>query len=198
VTRGRAQLHGKAALDRLYRGFHGTGAGLLFLDFDDVICTSKPYGGYDLFQAADEQPADLFERLWHPPAVQALLTILEEHAPRVVITTSWLRLMERAGFEALFRKTGLEPVANALHQQWEAPALRGVTRHGAIELWLHSYYRGEPLIILDDELSGTGLKGSKLDRIGSVLLCEQGVGLHAGHLPLVRKALTGAPHDSIG
>lgn len=185
------KLHGKAALDRFYRGHRCPGAGLLFLDFDDVICTSKPYGGYDLFQDESERPADLYEKLWHPPAVQALLAILEEHAPRIVITTSWLRLMEREAFEALFRRTGLAAVADALHPAWEAPALRGMTRLDAIESWLHRNYRGEPVVILDDDLSGIGLRGSKLDRAGCVVLCEREVGLHQGHLLSVRAALSG-------
>lgn len=184
--------HGKAALNRMYRGHRGNGPGLLFLDFDDVICTSKPYGGYDLFVPAEERPSDLYERLWHPPAAQTLLEILEAYGPRVVITTSWLRLMERNGFEALFRKTGLGVVADALHSAWEAPAMRGMTRLGAIEKWLHAHYQGEPVVVLDDELSGTGLRGSKLDRVGCVVLCEQDVGLHRGHLPLVHRALKGA------
>lgn len=184
---------GGPALARLYRGQRGPGPGTLFLDFDDVICLGEPYGGYDLHQAVDVRPPDLFERLWHPPAATTLRAIVEEHAPRVVITTSWLLMMDqRESFEALFTKTGLEPVARALHQQWEAPALRGMTRFDAIERWLLAHYEGEPLVVLDDERSGTGLKGSKLDRAGCVVLCEENVGLHAGHLPLVRKALAGS------
>ena len=186
-----ASLHGKAALDRLYRGFRNAGTGLVFLDFDDVICINKPYGGYDLFQAVDVQPADLFDRLWHQPSVEVLLSVLKEFNPRVILTTSWLRLMERPGFEALFQKTGLAAVTDALHERWEAPAMRGDTRARAIERWLHANYRGEPLVVVDDVLSGTGLRGSKLDRAGCVLLCEEGVGLHAGHLPFVRQALSG-------
>mgnify|MGYP001554804136 FL=1 len=160
---------------------------MLFLDFDDVICVNRPYGGFDVF--SKEQPVDLFERLWHPPATQTLLAILAEHGPRVVITTSWLRLMEREGFEALFRKTGLGAVAEALHEVWEAPQERGATRLMAIEKWLNARYAGQPLVVLDDVLSGTGLRGSKLDKAGHVVLCDEEVGLHAGHLPAVRKAL---------
>lgn len=180
----------KSALDRLYRGRQGAGQGLLFLDFDGIICLNSPYGGYDLFDSS-ERPSDLYERLWHPPAVNALLSVLAGHQPRVVITTSWLRLMERDGFEALFRRTGLSAVADALHDAWEAPAMRDMTRHGAIERWLHAHYTGEPLAIQDDDVSGTGLRGSKLDKLGCIVWCEQDVGLHPGHLPQVRRALTG-------
>ena len=159
---------------------------LLFLDFDDVICVNAPYGGYDVF--APNQPADLYDKLWHPPAVQALLAIIEEHQPLVVITSSWLMLMTRERFEALFRQTGLQAVVDALHPAWEAPPERG-SRLDAIERWLAVNYAGEPLVILDDARSGRGLPGSGLDRAGCVVLCAENVGLHAGHLPAVRAAL---------
>lgn len=45
--------------------------------------------------------------------------------------------------------------------------------------------------MLDDELSGTGLRDSKLDRAGCVVLCERDIGLHQGHLQSVRRALRG-------
>ena len=96
--------------------------------------------------------------------------------------------MQRDSFETLFRLTGLAEVADALHEKWEAPPTRGMTRLQAIEKWLAAHYRGEPLFVLDDELSGTGLRGSRLDKAGCVLLCQKGVGLHAGHLPAAARA----------
>ena len=185
-----AKHFGKAALDRLYRGQVEAGPGLLFLDFDEIICLSRPYGAYELFDA-ESKPADLFEKLWHPPAKATLLSIMEELSPRVVITTSWLRLMERKGFVELFSGTGLDPVAAALHEHWDAPTYAGKSRHDAIERWLFAHHAGEPLVILDDAVSGTGMRGSKLDRLGRVVWCEAGVGLHEGHLQQVRGALAG-------
>lgn len=186
-----APLGGQTALDKFYAGARKPGRPLVFLDFDDVICTNSPFGGYDVF-SLDQQPDDLWERLWHPPAVSTLLEILEEFEPCVVLTTSWLRMMDRPGFETLFRRTGLGTVADSLHEAWEAPAESGGTRLMAIEKWLRSNFGGEHLVVLDDELSGTGLRGSRLDRIGCVVLCERDVGLHRGHLPTVRKALSTA------
>ena len=49
-------------------------------------------------------------------------------------------------------------------------------------------YRGEPFVVLDDELSGTGLRASRLDRDGQVVFCEKNVGLHRGYLSMVRRA----------
>jgi hypothetical protein len=167
---------------------------LLFLDFDDVICINSTYGGYDVF--APDPPADLCEKLWHPPAIQTLLAIIDEHRPAVVITTSWLRLMDRAGFEELFRRTGLHAVADSLHPAWEAPPGTG-TRLDAIERWLAAHHAGEPLVVLDDKWSGTGLPGSWLDRAGCVVLCTVCIGLHAGHLPAVRAALSGAGRGAL-
>jgi hypothetical protein len=75
-------------------------ASLLFLDFDDVICLNKPYGGYDV--AAPDKPADLYERLWHAPALSLLRDVIQEHQPQVVLTTSWLRFLLLDDARALF------------------------------------------------------------------------------------------------
>lgn len=180
---------GKAALDAMYRGAPRAGKPLLFLDIDDVFCLSCPYGGYDVFQPASEQPADLWQRLWHSPAAETLRAVLAECKPSVVITSSWLRLCDREGFVQIFQRTGLPEVADALHEAWEAPQDLGKTRWQSIEKWLNARYEGQPLVVLDDTLSGTGLHGSRLQRAGCVVLCEVGVGLHAGHIDAIRSAL---------
>ena len=159
---------------------------ILFLDFDDVICVNAQYGGYDVL--APNPPDDLWSRLFHPPAVGTLLQIMDEHVPVVVITTSWLRFLTKEGLVQVLRKTGLGPVAEALHHQWEAPQVYGKERVDAIDRWLKHYHRGEPYVILDDAKSGTGLRQSKHAKAGWVVFCEENAGLHAGHLPAVRKA----------
>jgi hypothetical protein len=178
---------GKAALDQLYRGVRQPGRPLLFLDFDDVICTNDPYGGYDVF--LPDHPVDLWERLWNPKAVATLRVILDKYDPQVVLTTSWLRLLDREGFENIFQRTGLEKLTRALHPDWEAPQEKDRTRFQAIEKWLNARYEGQPLVVLDDPYSGTGLKGSRLDKAGCVILCELKVGLHDGLLPRIDRAL---------
>src|SRR4051812_21856616 len=161
---------------------------LLFLDIDDVICVNDPYGGLDVISASP--PPDLHARLFHRPAVEALLAIVQEHRPVVVMTTSWIRVLDRAAFHDLFLRTGLAHVARAFHPvAWHAPAAPGQTRLQAIDAWLASHHRGEALVVLDDSVSGTGLAGSHLDAAGRVVLCELRVGLHAGHLDVVRRAL---------
>jgi hypothetical protein len=161
---------------------------LVFLDFDDVLCVNSLYGGYDVL--APNPPAEMWGQLFHAPAVQTLQGIVDEFAPRMVITTSWLRFMERQGFEQLFGRTGLGFVADSLHEAWEAPQDRGTTRPAAVERWLSVHHKGEPFVVLDDIASGTGLAGSALDKHGRVVLCQVGVGLHRGHLSKVRGALS--------
>jgi hypothetical protein len=163
---------------------------LLFLDFDDVICLKRTHSrraGYDVL--AGLPPDEVYKRLFHPPAVETLLEIMAEHRPRVILTTSWLRHTERAEFETIFRRTGLDTVADSLHEFWDAPAVRGRTRGRAIEDWLAAHHQGEPYVVIDDTYSGEGLPGSALDQAGRVVLCQMAEGLHRGHLAAVRKAL---------
>ena len=101
--------------------------------------------------------------------------------------------MTREGFERLFTMAGLEVLDESLHDAWEAPQNRGETRAQAIDRWLAAYHGGEPSVILDDELSGTGLSRSVHEKRGRLVLCIEDVGLHRGHLALIRDALTKAP-----
>jgi hypothetical protein len=169
---------------------------IIFLDFDDVIALNTTYGGYDVV-GPGAKPADLYIKLFHPPAVAVLLHLVELHNPRVVITTSWLRFLERDGVEQLLRKTTMAAVANALHDSWEAPPMRGMTRLEQIDAWLALNHKSEPYVILDDVLSGTGLLRSIHDRTKRVVFCEEGVGLHEGHLAQINAALT-TPGKKLG
>lgn len=163
---------------------------LVFLDFDEVIKLNPEgcLGGYDVL--APNPPPEIWGQLFHPPAVAVLTTALEQWNPRVVITTSWLRFMLRDALEHVFAKTGLEHITAALHEAWEAPQNARETRCGAIERWLAAHHKGEPYVILDDDLSGTGLRGSRHARAGRVIFCEAEVGLREQHLPAIERALT--------
>lgn len=165
------------------------GRPLLFLDFDDVICLNAPYGGFDVAMASKEMPDDLWEKLWHEPAVKVLVQVLEAHNPYVIVTSSWLRFLDRRGAADVFKATGLERVAESLHPAWEAPQGRGCSRLEAISGWLDNHHRLEAFAVLDDRLSGTGLAGSTLDNQGRVVLCEVGVGLTHSHFRKIHEAL---------
>lgn len=160
---------------------------LIFLDIDDVLCLNDPYGGYDLL--VKPYPPDLWQKLFSPEAASTLLDIVREHCPRIVLTSSWMRILQRDGFEGVFRATGLAAVAESLHQRWDAPEDKGMSRLHAIERWLAKSHLGEPYVVLDDQLSGTGLVGSPIDRAGRLVVCDVAVGLKASHVHDVRRAL---------
>lgn len=166
---------------------------IIMLDFDEVIVLNRPgdVGGFDVLSR--DPPPDLWKRLFHEPAMRTLVEAITTYQARVVITTSWLRFMERDGFEHIFRQTELDVLSNSLHDCWEAPQNRGETRAQAIDRWLTINHRGEPYVILDDEISGTGLRKSIHDKSKRVILCRVDVGLHRGHLPRIHAALLKAP-----
>ncbi len=163
---------------------------VILLDFDDVIVLNRPgeFGGYDVI--APNPPPDLWSRLFHGPATRVLVEALCEHRAQVVITTSWLRFITREGFERLFAMAGLEVLNANLHDAWDAPQNHGETRAQAIDRWLAAHHRGEPYVILDDELSGTGLRRSVHDQHRRLVLCKESVGLHRGHMATIRSALS--------
>jgi hypothetical protein len=166
---------------------------IIMLDFDEVIVLNRPedVGGFDAISA--NPPPDFWKRLFHRPAMTTLVEAISTHQARIVITTSWLRFLGRDGFEHIFKQTELDVLSESLHDCWEAPQNRGETRAQAIDRWLEVNHRGEPYIILDDEFSGTGLRKSIHDRRKRVIFCKVDVGLHEGHLPTIRAALSKAP-----
>ena len=163
---------------------------IILLNFDDVIVLNRPgqFGGYDVI--APNPPPELLPPLFHASATQALVEALAEHGARVVITTSWSRLMTREGFERLFKMTGQELRNESLNDAWEASQDRGETRAQAIDRWLAAHHRGESYVILDNELSGTGLRRSVHEKQGRLVLCKKDVGPHLGHLAPIRAALS--------
>lgn len=163
---------------------------IVFLDLDDVICLNQPYGGYDVRRSASACPEDLWTKLFDAGCKDVLLQSIAEFNPRIVLTTSWLRFFERDGFVALLGNSGLTAVAEALHEKWECPQVAGTTRLQAIQAWLNQHHNGEAFVVIDDTLSGTGLKGSALDRAGRVVLCKVDSGLQPAHLLRIRKALS--------
>jgi hypothetical protein len=156
---------------------------LLFLDFDDVVCLNQPYGGFDALSAAP--PPGLYENLFAQGPRAVLRNIHDEHQPRYVITTSWLRFFEKKGLAQVLTRGGLSFVAENLHEHWEAPPLRETARASVIQFWLRNHHHGEPFLILDDVQSGTGLKLHYLRH--HAILCEVDEGLLPAHVVKARR-----------
>jgi hypothetical protein len=107
----------------------------------------------------------------------------------VALTTAWLRRLRMGEIVDILDKTGLGVLARSLHQHWPVRQDPVGSRLKAIESWLHSHYEGQPLVIIESEVTGARLRGSRLDQAGAVVLCAPGVGLHGDQLPAVRRAL---------
>lgn len=90
----------------------------------------------------------------------------------------------------MFERCGMKFVVDQLHDAWEASQTPRMTRLQAIEQWLTKNHHGEPFVVLDDSLSGSGLAGSTLQSQGRVVLCKVNAGLNSSDLPLVRRALS--------
>ncbi|WP_416758447.1 HAD domain-containing protein [Roseateles sp. So40a] len=173
----------------------------LFLDIDDTLCLNSPLTGHDALLALRATATDaeapgqseFWSSLFHRLSVDVLECVMREHRPRVVITSSWLLHFDDQMLKAVFHRTGLSSVAESFHDHWDAQQDRGMTRLEAITRWLENHHRGEPIAIIDDIESGTGLRGSHMDRAGCVILCEPNVGLHAQHVSAINTAF-GAAH----
>ena len=116
--------------------------------------------------------------------------MLREARPQVVLTTSWLSFLNLTAARQLFELTGLAQLSQALHPDGEAPQLRGQTRLEAIDAWLLRHAWTGKYAIVDDPLSGTGLRRSRHERAGRLVLCEVDVGLSQVHVLQLLRALT--------
>lgn len=163
--------------------------GVLFSDIDDVLVLQRTV---DFNKHRVELTDDICKRLLHPPALQVLATLVDEGA-QLVVTSNWTRFLSEEGFRQLFDLGGYPSLASALHPAWQAPRTSGGTRLAAIDAWLRAHHAGEPFCIIDDTDSGSGLRSSVHDLDGRLVLCEPGIGLHAGHLPRIRQALETLP-----
>jgi hypothetical protein len=169
---------------------------LIFLDFDDLIVLNRlgEFGGYDVL--APNPPPEMWSQLFHAPAMALLVEVMAAHNAQLVLTTSWARFLPREAFEQLFAKAGYDLLRTSLHVAWEAPQSTGESRASAVDHWLAAHHRDEPYVVLDDELSGTGLRVSVHEQRGRVVLCKVGVGLQQEHLAAIHSALALTPQQA--
>ena len=178
---------------------------LMFLDIDDVLCLSSPYGGFAAIAAVNGQhvnPAAVYRELFAAGAVQALKRVHDEMDARVryVISSTWRESFAREQLELLFRRSGLGFVADSLVEgrAWRTPSkLRLGQRVDEIAQWLDHCHQGEAFVIVDDTHSGGSLlralnarRGAKPHLFaGRVVLCQEYVGLTDAHVPTIVDAL---------
>ena len=177
----------------------------VFLDIDDVVCLSDPYGGYDAIEAVNSRRPDadaVYTRLFAADAVAALRQVHDSMGGRLryVISSTWREFLGLEQLQEVFRRSGLAFVSSNLHgaDRWSTPISgRSGRRADDIAAWLDRHHAGEPFAIVDDGFSGVSLAPaltvSSHPFFGRVVLCEEGVGLTPAHVQPIVAALRGSP-----
>lgn len=170
---------------------------VLFLDIDDVLCMSDPYGGYDALDIVHGRRANaeaVFRDLFDARATRVLADLHDRMGGRLryVISSTWRQFFDRHQFAEIFRRTGLSQVAERLDEgvRWCTPSKLGRSlRVDEIAQWLDLHHRGEPFAIVDDTYSGPSLLPALQmpghPFVNRVVLCQAEQGLldeHAQHL----------------
>lgn len=163
---------------------------VLLLDFDDVLCINRPYGGFDAKLALSqfegvpvdrpESPPDLWTKLFDTTAKELLARIDSEFHPWYVLTTSWWWHFTYEEFVDILSRCGLDFIRRNLHSNWAPPkASRPAARWAEVEKWIETNPACSQLwVVLDDELSGTGLRERHREHEAPfIVLCREGVGL---------------------
>ena len=142
-----------------------TGHPVLFVDLDDVICMSRPYGCFAAAAAVSDRhinPQEVYRLLFQASSVQALKQVHDEMyaSLRYVVSSTWREVFNRAQIEVVFRNAGLGFVTDNLHEadKWCTPPKFGRSRRSnEISEWLDRHHRSEPFAITDDTCSGASL-----------------------------------------
>ena len=167
---------------------------LVFLDIDDVLCVHRILNTRQVVAAlacdvtvnADEVWRDIF----HVAAVENLRQLHAEHRPEYVVSSSWTLHLTREQMCATFQLTGLDFVAENLHQFWCCPRDAESFRLSEIDAWLDTHLPNgaRPFVIIDDVISGRSLVGSELAT--HTVFCDVRTGFMYPQLQASRKVLS--------
>lgn len=174
---------------------------LVFLDIDDVLCMSSPFGGYDVIEVVAGRhvnPDAVYRSVFLAGAGEALKQVHDRFNGELhyVISSTWRAAFDRDQLSEVFRRGGLGFVADRLHddQRWCTPVKLGRgKRIDEIAQWLDQHHHGEPFVIIDDTFSGPSLRPALScpthPFFGRVVLCEESVGLTPEHVGAAVAAL---------
>lgn len=168
---------------------------LVFLDIDDVLCVHPTLNTRQVLAAlaGDEtiDATEVWQRVFHASARENLRQLHEEFEPTYVVSSSWVLHLDREQLRETFRRTGLEFVAENLHEHWRTPRDDDSYRLVEIEAWLdtHALLTPVPYVIVDDQVSGQSLVGSHLEAM--CVLCDAWVGFTHPKLRTAQKILRG-------
>jgi hypothetical protein len=166
---------------------------IVFIDMDDVLVVSREYTSYQVITTFKLNAVSDWPELWAGlilPEARANLAILHvEFTPQYVVSSSWASHLGREQMCEVFYRTGLQFVADNLHEQWKTLQSQGRSRSMEIEDWIAQHRHGQPILVLDDRLSGESLAESILSKQGCVILCEPSKGFVAEKLAEAQKRL---------
>lgn len=167
---------------------------IIFLDMDDVLAVSREYTSYQVITTFKSHDLDGWPELWSglvfAEARANLAALHSEFWPQYVISSSWSNYLTHEQMQQVFRRTGLEFVANNMHKHWTTPKGTGSARVTEIENWIRKHGKQtRPMLVLDDHESGWNLLGSSLDQKGFVVLCEPWIGFLAEKLVEAQRVL---------
>lgn len=120
---------------------------IVIADIDDVIAIHQVHNSHHVIAAFEQAALDDVPRLWEhlfdASACKNLRTLHDEFAPQYVISSSWTSFLDRAQICEVFRRTGLNFVAENLHFDWRTPREEGSYRLTEIEGWLDMHALGK-------------------------------------------------------
>ena len=181
-------------------GHQGAHRVVLFLDIDDVLCLNQPYGGYDVALALsptsrgkkNTAPPGLWDKLFDATACEHLRRIDEEFHPVYVLSTSWARVLDDEKLRDALSRGGLGFVVDNLHPDMVTPNISGRSgRWAEISVWVQTHPTfASSWVVLDDELSGTGLDVEQpSENLSFIVRCRENVGLTEPEYVKLRAAL---------
>lgn len=160
---------------------------IIFLDIDDVLAISALHTSDQVMAAFEVSDLDgcpeLWQGLFFSEARANLMELHSEFGPMYVVSSSWSNYLTQEQMRVVFRRSGLEFVADNMHKQWTTAKAEDPSRLDEIASWIEDHgQHGQPVLVLDDSASGWGLRDSFLDDQGIVVLCEPLVGFDTDKL----------------
>jgi hypothetical protein len=93
---------------------------IIFIDMDDVLVVSREFTSYQVITAFKLNEVDTWPELWEGLILAEARTNLaaphEEFSPQYVNSSSWSKHLTQEQMNGVFRRTGLEFVADNLHE----------------------------------------------------------------------------------
>lgn len=160
---------------------------IIFLDIDDVLAIGSVYTSYQviaMFKSGDLNVwPELWDGLFFSEGCTNLTVLHDEFLPWYVVSSSWSNYLSCEQMKRVFRRSGLEFVAENMHQYWTTSHSGASSRLEGIDIWISEHQQpSQPILALDDHGSGWSLLDSSLDRQGLVVLCESSIGFVASKL----------------